>query len=1387
MQYKEILELYEYFQPVYDITQESGEYWKQFIPTKGFIEVLEATINSLESQEQKKRKSIWIQGAYGTGKSHATGVIKHLLSDDWDKIQDFVEKLNHPSLKARLENFRKENRVFPVTLKGVSGINSPKDFSLALEKAVKQGLEQLHLSIVVQSEFEKYLNYLEDGKINWQNLIQSHLKLKNIVSDINGLKNRLEQKDSEIIPIIDEALGDLKISHPNIEEWLLEVQKELQKLGFSYIVIYWDEFTPIMELSISSVLLNVLQNIAEKSFKENIFLFIISHRTPHQTQISKEDQEKLFGRFEVKRYEMESITTFHIISNAIKIKNKEIWKDLKDQSLRANNNYERLLKKISGNDENIFETLLGLFPIHPYTAYLAVGIARYIGSTERSIFNFLYDEKKGFMYFIQHYPVLEKNQYFLTADQLWDYFLEELERRQEERIVNIVNKFKSYQSTLKEKGEEYLAIFKLILIMNLLTLYITTEEESLFTPTENNIKYAFIGTHYEVSIENVLDYIDKNILAKTPDGLYHVSHTTLPQQEVLKQKAQLKNKYLDITKYIIEKKNNIKVIEEFEKLISGRVLRQTQIFMLWAGSTESEIRNKILTQINKQTYQIKIALFLAKTIEEITNIKRNLDKFDADEFENIIFVVSNVPLGEEETEKFYEYLARSEVSIDYSYVEESKRYEEYTKKIIEEWFNKIRLDHIDVFFRGSKEKIPFAQLSDKINQFYSKEIFSYGLEKIIQNAVLWEYKYSEKIAEKFFEEKRDLLEQKLNKAPEKDLLKLLKNHSGEYIVDRDLNFIDNIDTNHPTYKISKEVRQTLNQQVGHSFHLGETLEFLIEPPYGLYPNMIHYALLAFALKPFTERLYEANTGRKITSSVMKEKIGNLFKFWMEGKDSHKLELRLGTKEEEVLRKNLINIFGLQEEENLSKVKSKIIQSLKEIQLPIWSLKYLPNVKEDIKEFINFIEEFIKKQEKEFSEEDIKKVLELIRKNLTDIRILIKKENFEKGFYEWLKNNFTTLNNEIDEIKNYLFNHLREDIIFRQEENVRFEIEKWQTKQQQERYKINFINSIKELLDLQENIQNYSKLKESIKAFINHRLNYPLWSIKYVFSNMHDIHKFIDFIQNFVKNDYEPSRESIEDLLKIINIQKTLLSNNLNSDIAKQGIIEWLKLNEKNIEELDSFFSFTKNNFKKETYDYEEKELLNYATFFEFHKLLAKLFNIDLDTIKTQEDLKSKIKKNVAESMYPFWAIGLEEGLDNIVEKISNYIVSDLEYTFSEIEHLYRLTNQNFDKIKSTWLSSVEVLYHNWLKEILELDGEITKIVNDIKRRIENEEHYFWKKDKVENWVRKNKESLIKHVITKDKKQSIIEKIKETDKDLKEVLIKILEEYPQIIAKLEKLL
>ena len=122
--YCEILGLNKFFKPYYDITNESGDYWKAFIPNDKFYSLFRGILNSIESQSPKDKKSLWIQGTYGTGKSHATGVIKHLLFEPIDKITDFVDNLNDEQLKFRIKTFRKNHCAFPVTLKGVSNITN---------------------------------------------------------------------------------------------------------------------------------------------------------------------------------------------------------------------------------------------------------------------------------------------------------------------------------------------------------------------------------------------------------------------------------------------------------------------------------------------------------------------------------------------------------------------------------------------------------------------------------------------------------------------------------------------------------------------------------------------------------------------------------------------------------------------------------------------------------------------------------------------------------------------------------------------------------------------------------------------------------------------------------------------------------------------------------------------------------------------------------------------------------------------------------------------------------------------------------------------------------------------------------------------------------------
>jgi len=1399
MKYSEIIGLYEYFHPAYDITQESGGYWKQFIPTQNFFEVLEAFLNSLESKDTKKRKSIWLQGLYGTGKSHATGVIKHLLWDELSEIEDFIEKINKSQLRERLKNFRKENRVLPVTIKGVSGINTPKDFSLVIEKAVKDTINKLGISITTQSEFEKYLTFIEkDYKINWQSLINNNPKLRSLASNIETLKKRLEQKDIEIIAIIDEALGDLKISHPNIEEWLSEVLKELQNKGISHIAIYWDEFTPIMELSISSILLNVLQSIAEKSFYENIFLFIISHRHPQQTQISKEDQEKVLGRFESKRYEMENITTFHIISNAIKRKNKEIWEKLRDNLFEENRqSFTRIIRRIFEDRENLVSIIKDLFPIHPYTAQLAVGLARYVGSTERSIFSFLHDEEKGFKNFINNYPDEQNNEYFLTADKLWDYFLDELERRQEEKIHNIVSKYKLHYDSLKEKGEEYLAVFKVILLLNLLQAYVSFSDAlSLLLPKEENIKDAFLGSHYYKQLDSILEYIYKNVISKTPDGLYLISQIPLPIEEIKKEEEAVKKQYEDIIKLVQRVKFKMSQAKELESIIKSGISREIQLLILWAGISEDEIRRRILSKF-QNPYVIKLVIFLAKNYEELFNLKNKIKRFiNNNELEKfVIFCISEEVFGEENCNKLYEYIARRNIAKNHDYREESKRYEDYIVKLLDQWFEKIERNYLEIIFGEKIEKLPFLEIRDKINKIYSKEIFKYGLEnleKLTENKNIWTLKNAKKIAEIFlYPENREDLESALGrKYPEKLLLEMLKTNTGEYILDKNLKFYEKIDLDHPVFRICKEVENALKEQEGHAFNLGEILKFLTYPPYGLYPNMLHYGVLALALRPFVNRLYESGTGRKLTPIVMKEKIKNLFYYWTEKKDRDKLEVRLGTKEEEELTEMLKDIFELKDVENLNKTKWGIRDWIKKIYLPMWSLIYLPYISEDVKQAIKAIDELNRSVDKELSEDRIKKICELIKKVKTDLRLIMKKEKAEEGFKKWLKNykDIRIDENEIEEVKEYLYKNLQEEVALWNEDKVYIKIKEWMIEKEEERHKMNLVRSICDLFNLQ-NINNFQKLREEIKNFINNELGYPLWTIKYILK-IEEIHNIIEFIENFIKNDIEPSRDQVERFLRLLELRKNMLCVNLDSEIAKQGIHEWLKINHKTIDNdyVNIYLEFLKASLNKEPYNWEEKDLQDYIIYFEFQKLLAELFDINANCIRTPEDLKLKIKSQIVDKTYPFWAIGLtsDEEVNKIIERLSNYITSNTSYSLEEIENLYKSLKVNLEKINSIWKpSEIEKLYHYWLREILGIEGDITKLVSEIKRRMNNEE-YYWKKDKVENWVRKNQGSLIM-LIFEEKKEKILEKIKNTDKDLREILIQLLEDYPQIIAKLDELL
>ena len=67
----------EYFPAVNEaLINSKPELWKKFFPHDTFVKLIKNTVSVLD---RKQKLSIWVEGAYGTGKSHAVLTLKKLL------------------------------------------------------------------------------------------------------------------------------------------------------------------------------------------------------------------------------------------------------------------------------------------------------------------------------------------------------------------------------------------------------------------------------------------------------------------------------------------------------------------------------------------------------------------------------------------------------------------------------------------------------------------------------------------------------------------------------------------------------------------------------------------------------------------------------------------------------------------------------------------------------------------------------------------------------------------------------------------------------------------------------------------------------------------------------------------------------------------------------------------------------------------------------------------------------------------------------------------------------------------------------------------------------------------------------------------------------------
>ncbi|MDD3586933.1 MAG: hypothetical protein PHQ75_07090, partial [Thermoguttaceae bacterium] len=198
--YNELIQVDEEYTPCMDrdAIDSKPNTWLQFYPHHAFVGFLKEIVSSLEGGHS----SVWLTGGYGTGKTHAALVLQKLYMDDEERVKEWFARRSKeiPDELIKLIFKQRKKRVLAVFDSASSGITTPRQLLVRLDRAVTRQLNQLKLIVPAKGTFETFITRIrEEGDrfFATRDEIQDQLAyLTSDIQDANALENRLRSGNS---------------------------------------------------------------------------------------------------------------------------------------------------------------------------------------------------------------------------------------------------------------------------------------------------------------------------------------------------------------------------------------------------------------------------------------------------------------------------------------------------------------------------------------------------------------------------------------------------------------------------------------------------------------------------------------------------------------------------------------------------------------------------------------------------------------------------------------------------------------------------------------------------------------------------------------------------------------------------------------------------------------------------------------------------------------------------------------------------------------------------------------------------------------------------------------------------------------------------------------
>ena len=745
MLYKEYIKVESDFIPVFSSSSDRThpESWKSFYPHESFKKILTLTVETLEKGSALKDRPIWIHGSYGTGKTFASFVVKHILEDNLDEVEKYFTHHEINSLWQRIAGVRSKGKILVVHQSSSAGINSQNKLFNTIVESVKRTLRESGYTYTgAASIMEKVLATLKDpnATFNFQAAFKkyrgkflAYSSPEEVINDLETLKEQ-ERLDllEDIADVAEKESYNWSMSVQDVIDWLRDV-REKNKLYAVFFI--WDEFTEYFRNNLNNItgLQEISQNAAELSF----YFFLITHSDANQLITDPVQRKIIEARFKITAITLAESTAFQLMAQALTIEPdlKSEWKKI---SLELWENVQRdAANFIIRRDESIkLDDMKKLLPIHPYAAYLLKFIAQSISSNQRTMFQFLCAAGDGsFKNFIDSHGFEYGGDNFLTTDSLWDYFFQEDNPDLDKTFLDAMGHYNNFAPACKNDNQRQVLKTTLILFaLQQKNLGGRGGATSLLRSTRKNICACFAGTPLENEVIPTLNYFtDRGIvsaLEEENDTSYIMATTQIDPdrmenilEQVRREKsfdAIIKDNFYDVAKDFkptdyLKYRLDIQIISPIKFLQTSASIRlaDNQILAFYIFAADEDEQGKVNQAI-----------------------QRISEKFPE---RCIIADFSGTPFTKQRYEKFIQNKARELYFKDVpNQAGQVKLAKKSAEDLVKEWKSQLEVTTVHVWSSAKESisvraKVNFNKLLRELN----KKFFGGGLEEISINDKLF--------------------------------------------------------------------------------------------------------------------------------------------------------------------------------------------------------------------------------------------------------------------------------------------------------------------------------------------------------------------------------------------------------------------------------------------------------------------------------------------------------------------------------------------------------------------------------------------------------------------------------------------------------------------------